>query len=93
MSNFTENSEEQFANGQNSRDLRASAEADGPDTQLDPTDLRERTVSGDGLEALRESPGEDLSTAASNCATAMEQSSADRGEARGSVASTSEFSW
>ena len=57
MNNIIEYGDEtQFANGQNSRDLR-----DHPDTaQREIEDLRERTDSSDGLEALRRDSDEEL---------------------------------
>jgi membrane fusion protein (multidrug efflux system) len=60
MSNINENTEGRFANGKISRDLRASSDAEVPETELDVENLRERTESGDGLEALRQDSGEDL---------------------------------
>ena len=54
MQNGVENGKVQFANGQDSRDLR-----DGSDAQHDIRDVRE-TVPGDGLEALRRNSDEDL---------------------------------
>src|ERR1700676_2401213 len=60
MDNIIENSENQFANGQNSRDLRGSSDGEGPDTHVDAGDLDERTDSSDGLEALRPDSDEDL---------------------------------
>jgi membrane fusion protein (multidrug efflux system) len=61
MNDFTEdNDENQFANGQSSRDLRVSLDAAELEPQLDVGDLRKRTASSDRLEALRENSGEDL---------------------------------
>ena len=60
MENIVQNNELQFANGQKNRDLRVSAETERPEGELDAEDLREPTVTGDGLEALRQIPGEDL---------------------------------
>jgi membrane fusion protein (multidrug efflux system) len=60
MSIINENTEGRFANGKISRDLRASSDAEVPETELDVENLRERTESGDGLEALRQDSGEDL---------------------------------
>jgi membrane fusion protein (multidrug efflux system) len=57
MNNTIENGDKfRFANGQSLRDLR-----DNPDTaQREIEDLRERTDSGDGLEALRRDSDEEL---------------------------------
>ncbi|HEY6395105.1 MAG TPA: HlyD family secretion protein, partial [Candidatus Binataceae bacterium] len=55
-----DNDENQFANGQSSRDLRVSSDATELETQLDVGDLRERTESSDRLKALRKNSGEDL---------------------------------
>src|SRR4029077_1750116 len=60
MDNIAENNEVQFANGQKNRDLLVSSHAVGPDGGIDGDDLREPTVTGDGLGALRQNPGEDL---------------------------------
>jgi membrane fusion protein (multidrug efflux system) len=60
MSNINENTEGRFANGKSSRDLRASSDAEVPETEFDAENLRERTESGDGLEALRQDSDEDL---------------------------------
>jgi membrane fusion protein (multidrug efflux system) len=61
MNDFTEdNNENQFANGQSSRDLRVRLDAAEPETQLDVGDLRKLTDSSDRLEALRKNSGEDL---------------------------------
>ena len=48
--------EYQFANGQSTRDLRDNQDAPQPDLE----DLRERTDSSDGLEALRKDSEQDL---------------------------------
>jgi membrane fusion protein (multidrug efflux system) len=57
MNNTIEHSDEnQFANGQSSRDLRDNPALAHPDVE----DLRERTDSGDGLEALRRDSDEAL---------------------------------
>ncbi len=58
MNNFIEKSENQFANGQNSRDLRVNSEPETQrETQIEVRDLREpidsNSNANDGLEALR----------------------------------------
>jgi membrane fusion protein, multidrug efflux system len=55
-----DNDEDQFANGQSSRDSRVRSDAAEPETQLDAGGLHERTDSSDRLEALRKNSGEDL---------------------------------
>jgi membrane fusion protein, multidrug efflux system len=61
MNNITEdNGEDQFANGQNRRDLRVSADAAELETQLDAGDLRGRVDSSDRLKALRNNSGDAL---------------------------------
>ncbi len=54
-----DNDEDQFANGQSSRDLRVSLDAAELETQLDVGDLRKRTDSSNRLKALRKNSGED----------------------------------
>jgi membrane fusion protein (multidrug efflux system) len=53
-----EKGENQFANGESSRDLRVSADATEP--QFEVGDLREHTELSEGLKALRNNSGEDL---------------------------------
>jgi membrane fusion protein (multidrug efflux system) len=60
MDNIIENSERQFANGQNSRDLRASSDAQEQESQPNLGELHERADSNDGLEGLRNDSGESL---------------------------------
>jgi hypothetical protein len=55
-----ENGEDRFADGEIICDLRASAGATEPETQLELGDVRERAESGDGLKAFRKNSGEDL---------------------------------
>jgi hypothetical protein len=43
MKNIIENNEDQFANGQVSRDLRVNAEATAPETQLDAVNVIEQS--------------------------------------------------
>jgi membrane fusion protein, multidrug efflux system len=60
MDNSVENSEVQFANGKNSRDLRDGSDTEVPETHVEAEDLRDHTGLSDGLEALRNDSGEDL---------------------------------
>ena len=52
--------EDQFANGQSSRDLRVDSNSTEPQIQLDVGDPPERTDSSDGMKALRKDANDDL---------------------------------
>jgi len=60
MDNSVEINEVQFANGQNSRNLRGGSDAEVPETQVEAEDLREDSGLRDGLEALRNDSGAEL---------------------------------
>src|SRR4029077_13763085 len=60
MDNSVEINEVQFANGQNSRDLRGGSDAEVPETQVEAEDLREDSGLSDGFEALRNDSGAEL---------------------------------